>query len=75
MKTAYWLQGGGCGGDTFSFLGSDYPDIIELFQSLDIRLLWHASLSNISPKEHERLLEDLLSGRQPLDSGKARTSW
>lgn len=67
MKTAYWLQGGGCGGDTFSLLGSEYPDVVELLQRLDIRLLWHASLSSISPREHERLLEDLLAGRQPLD--------
>ncbi|WP_163339480.1 NADH:ubiquinone oxidoreductase [Desulfopila sp. IMCC35008] len=67
MKTAYWLQGGGCGGDTFSFLSSEYPDIIELFRTLDIQLLWHASLSNISPHDHEQLLSAIFDGRQPLD--------
>ncbi len=67
MKTAYWLQGGGCGGDTFSFLSSEYPDVVELFRSLDIELLWHPSLSNISPVDHEHLLHEILAGNQPLD--------
>ena len=30
-KTLYWIQGGGCGGDTWSLLNADTPDLIELF--------------------------------------------
>jgi hydrogenase small subunit len=67
MKTLYWLQGGGCGGDTFSFLSSEYPDVIELFRTLNMHLLWHPSLSHISPDTHEHLLERILTGEQPLD--------
>lgn len=67
MKTAYWFQGGGCGGDTFSFLNCDFPNIIELFQLLNVQLLWHPSLSHISSTEHERLLQRIFSGDQQLD--------
>jgi len=67
VKTAYWLQGGGCGGGTFSFLSSEQPNVIELFRTLGVELLWHPSLSSISPHHHERLMEDILAGRQALD--------
>jgi hydrogenase small subunit len=67
QKTVYWLQGGGCGGDTFSFLGSEFPDVIELFRRLNLQLLWHPSLSNSSPADHELLLSNILTGEQPLD--------
>ncbi len=67
MTTAYWIQGGGCGGDTFSFLSSEFPNVIELFQMLKIDLLWHPSISNISPERHDRLLESIFSGKQALD--------
>lgn len=67
MKTAYWLQGGGCGGDTFSFLSSEYPNVVELFHTLNIDLLWHPSLSSISPDAHEQIFEDILLDKQDLD--------
>jgi uptake hydrogenase small subunit len=67
MKTIYWLQGGGCGGDTFSFLSSEFPNIIELLHSLNLQLLWHPSLSDISPENHENLITSILSRQQPLD--------
>jgi uptake hydrogenase small subunit len=66
-KTVYWLQGGGCGGDTFSFLSSEFPNAIELFHSLNLRLLWHPSLSNISADAHEQQLRGILSGELVLD--------
>jgi hydrogenase small subunit len=67
VKTAYWLQGGGCGGDTFSFLSSEYPNVVELFRTLDIQLLWHPSFSSISPNNHKKLQEDIIAGEQRLD--------
>jgi hydrogenase small subunit len=66
-KTLYWLQCGGCGGDTMSFLSLESPDVLEAFDLLDIEVLWHPSFSNISPAEHEQLLESILSGHRPLD--------
>lgn len=63
----YWLQGGGCGGDTMSFLNQESPDILELFSLLDINPLWHPSLSNLNYSEHNHLIEDIISGDQRLD--------
>lgn len=67
MKTAYWLQAGGCGGDTFSFLSSEFPNVVELLHSLNIKLLWHPSFSHISSTDHEQLFARILTGEQPLD--------
>lgn len=63
----YWMQSGGCGGDTMSFLGTESPEIDRLFSSLDAELLWHPSLSNLSPREHETLVTDLADGARELD--------
>lgn len=66
-KTLFWLQCGGCGGDTFSLLNADSPGFPELLDFLDIELLWHPSLSTHTPKEQRLLLEALVSGEQKLD--------
>lgn len=63
----YWLQVGGCGGDTMSFLSANSPDLPELLGALDIKLLWHPSLSTLSPGAHDELLENLMQGEHPLD--------
>jgi NiFe hydrogenase small subunit HydA len=65
--TLYWLQAGGCGGDTMSLLNAETPDLAELFDRLGITLLWHPSLSSISPLEHRSLRSTLLEGSRPLD--------
>ncbi|MGE5547670.1 MAG: NADH:ubiquinone oxidoreductase [Solirubrobacterales bacterium] len=65
--TIYWLQAGGCGGDTMSFLGSDSPNLVELFADLGAEVLWHPSLSTISAAEHQGLLERIRDGRTRLD--------
>ena len=67
MPTIYWLQGGGCGGDTYSLLSSDFPDVNVLFNSLDLELLWHPSFSNSPHTSHNQLLEDILSDKISLD--------
>jgi hydrogenase small subunit len=68
MSTSlYWLQLGGCGGDSMSLLNADSPDVVELFALLDIEILWHPSLSNGSAAEHEELIEQLVSGARSLD--------
>ena len=66
-KTLYWLQCGACGGDSMSLLDLESPDLAEFLQLLDIEVLWHPSMSNGSPAEHRRLLDNLVSGRQALD--------
>jgi len=65
--SVYWIQAGGCGGDTMSFLSASDPDVAELFQACDIELLWHPSLSNHSPARQREITEGLAAGRIPLD--------
>jgi uptake hydrogenase small subunit len=66
-KTLYWLQCGACGGDTWSLANVELPNMHELFTLLDMEVLYHPSLSVVSPKEHARLLEAILAGEQKLD--------
>ncbi len=63
----YWLQGGGCGGDTWSFFNGESPNVVELFSSLDIELLWHPSLSRNREKDQKKIDEDLMSGSLNID--------
>lgn len=63
----YWMQCGSCGGDTHSFLNIESPDVLELFRNLDIKLLWHPTLSNGNLREHKAVIGDILSDRQTLD--------
>ncbi len=66
-KTLYWLQCGGCGGDSMSLLNIESPNLVELLELLDIEILWHPSLSNERPGQHQSLIEAMLSGEQTLD--------
>ncbi|MFH1568572.1 MAG: NADH:ubiquinone oxidoreductase [Gemmatimonadota bacterium] len=66
-RALYWLQCGGCGGDTMSFLNVESPDLVELLELLDIEMLWHPSMSHGTPGEHRSLLAALTGGEQPLD--------
>lgn len=63
----YWLQCGGCGGDTMSLLNAEAPDLIDLIGHLGIPVLWHPSLSHLSVREHRQLVTRLLAGEQSLD--------
>ncbi len=65
--TLYWLQCGGCGGDTWSLSSASDPDLFELRDPLGVEILWHPSLSADSPAEHHRLLDRLLAEAVPLD--------
>ena len=63
----YWLQCGGCGGDTWSFFNAESPNIVELFDSFHIELLWHPTISIDSRRDPIKLNQDLISGEQELD--------
>ena len=63
----YWLQCGGCGGDTWSFFNGESPNIIESFISFDIELLWHPSISIYSAKDQKKINEELIAGTRELD--------
>ena len=62
----YWLQAGGCSGDTMSLLNYE-GNLFEFFENLGINILWHPSLSNITPKEHDRILEDIFHNKIRLN--------
>jgi len=63
----YWMHCGGCGGDAMALLNLESPGVTELFDSLDISVLWLPSHSNAGPKSRQRLLDELLSGDRKLD--------
>jgi len=65
--TLYWMQCGGCSGDTMSFLNAESPDIIEFIQMNNIEVLWQPSMSNISHLEHCNLIERMIEGKQSID--------
>ncbi len=66
-RTLYWIQGGGCGGDTWSLLSAESPDLIEFLEMLQLELLWHPSLSNMDAKTLKSLNQRILQDEQPLD--------
>jgi len=63
----YWLQCGGCGGDTWSFFNAESPNIVEVLNFFDIELLWHPSISVNRLKNQQEINEGLLAGEMPLD--------
>jgi len=63
----FWLQSGGCGGDTMSLLNAEAPDLVEVLDRLGIEVLWHPSLSCGSVRAYQELQEELLAGDRPLD--------
>lgn len=65
--TLYWLQAGGCGGDTLSLLSGESPDFLEAFGMLDLEVLWHPTLSRQSASEHRRVVDEIARGERPLD--------
>jgi hydrogenase small subunit len=50
-----------------SLLNAESPDVLELFDMLDVEVLWHPSLSHGSSGEHRELLGRMMAGEQKLD--------
>jgi len=66
-STLYWMQAGGCGGDTLSLLSAESPDLLEAIRLLDLEVLWHPTLSRQTAAEHTRVVEEISGGTRPLD--------
>lgn len=62
-----WLQSGGCGGCTLSWLGSEQGPLARVLADEGIELLWHPSISEAGLDSVLELLEDCASGRQVVD--------
>ncbi|MFN3869773.1 MAG: HupU protein, partial [Hyphomicrobiaceae bacterium] len=56
-----WLQSGGCGGCTLSWLGYEAGPLFEVLSAEGIELLWHPSLSATSLDDAHRVIEDCAS--------------
>jgi hydrogenase small subunit len=67
MKTTlFWLQCGGCGGDTMSLLNASSPTFIEAVRGLDLNILWHPSFSVLTSRAYRHQLDRLLAGSEHL---------
>lgn len=62
-----WLQSGGCGGCTLSWLGYDAGSLFSVLREEGIDLLWHPSISARGLDDVTTLLEACASGQQTLD--------
>ena len=62
-----WLQSGGCGGCTLSWLGSSQGSLFRLLADEGIELLWHPSVSEAGVDEARELIERCADGRQRVD--------
>jgi len=62
----YWLQSGGCSGDSMSLLTCDC-NIFDFFEINNINILWHPSLSTTSFTQHQKILNDIESDDIDLD--------
>ncbi|WP_036228428.1 NADH-quinone oxidoreductase subunit B family protein [Marinobacterium jannaschii] len=67
MFNLLWLQSAGCGGCTMSLLNAEGPDLITIFDSAGINLLWHPSLSEETGTEMRQILDRILTGEIRLD--------
>lgn len=62
-----WLQSAGCGGCTMSLLNAESPGVFDLLDNAGLRFLWHPALSQETGGEVRRILDDVETGRVPLD--------
>ncbi len=66
MLNLLWLQSGGCGGCSMSWLNAESPDLITSLAAAGINLLWHPSLSEDCDNDFLGLLESCISGQTEL---------
>ncbi|MFA6313202.1 MAG: HupU protein [Sterolibacterium sp.] len=62
-----WLQSGGCGGCTLSWLGAEGSPLFATLADEGIEILWHPSLSEASAAEALALIGACADGSRPLD--------
>jgi len=62
-----WLQSGGCGGCTLSWLGSEWGPLLVTLDDAGIEILWHPSLSEASADEALEILQTCADGSRSFD--------
>jgi len=63
-----WLQSGGCGGCTLSWLGGEIAPFHGLLCAEGMEMLWHPSLSEASADEALALIAQCADGRLDFDT-------
>ena len=66
MPTLLWMQTAGCSGDTMAILCAEKPSLDEALLRYDVELLWHPSLSALSPDGLLKMVEDICADRKEL---------
>ncbi|MBK7565791.1 MAG: HupU protein [Propionivibrio sp.] len=62
-----WLQSGGCGGCTLSWLGYEHGPLFQVLADEGIELVWHPSVSEAGVDEARELITRCADGRVELD--------
>jgi ferredoxin hydrogenase small subunit len=62
-----WLQSGGCGGCTLSWLGSEWGSLFATLADAGIEIVWHPSISEACADESLAILESSVDGSTPFD--------
>jgi ferredoxin hydrogenase small subunit len=62
-----WLQSGGCGGCTLSWLGSEWGSLFATLADAGIEIVWHPSISEASAEESLAILDACANGSLQFD--------
>lgn len=62
-----WLQSGGCGGCTLSWLCDDSDDLVRTLDAAGVQIAWHPSLSEASADASRAVLGAFEAGERALD--------
>jgi uptake hydrogenase small subunit len=62
-----WLQSGGCGGCTLSWLGSEWGSLFATLADAGIEIVWHPSISEACADESLAILNACVDGSAPFD--------
>src|SRR5215813_633121 len=69
--TLLWIECGSCNGESMAILGAEGPgktgdNLSDFLTSEQVRLLWHPSLSEATPKEAAKIIDRILAGEEEL---------
>jgi len=69
--TLLWIECGSCNGESMAILGAEGPgktgdNLSDFLEGGQVRLLWHPSLSETSPKEAAEIIDRILAGEEEL---------
>jgi hydrogenase small subunit len=67
MVNLVWLQGGGCTGDSMSFLNADHPNVVEAITKLGVNVAFHPTISPQTGDAAMAVLEKFAKGGKRLD--------